>query len=97
MKTDVLDGMDVIRVCKEYSIGTESSSNFPFDLESGGLTPVYTEMNGWKRSLGEIDTFEELPGELADYIAQIENAVSVPIDIISLGPDRSQTLRKSHL
>jgi adenylosuccinate synthase len=97
MKTDVLNDLEVIKVCTEYQLGKESSAHFPFEPESDELMPVYTEMRGWKTTLSNLTSYEQIPGELSQYIGMIEKTVSVPVDILSVGPDRSQTLKRKRL
>jgi adenylosuccinate synthase len=94
MKTDVLNELDVIKICTEYQMGKDISDHFPFNLESDERIPVYKEMTGWKTMPGEITSWEKLPAELSRYVDLIEKKVSVPVEILSIGPDRSQTLRR---
>lgn len=91
MKSDILSGMETIKAAVAYEIGGERVDYFPFD---GGetVTPVYKEFKGWKKDISSIRSYTELPTELKDYIAFIENEVHCPVKIVSVGPDRSETI-----
>ncbi len=87
MKADVLNGMDTIRVCTHYRVGNTTVERMPYDI-THGIEPVYTDMPGW----GAARFDGELPSALQHYIASIETAVGVPITLVSLGPDRKETV-----
>ncbi len=92
-KLDVLDGLDVIRVCIGYRIGGEVVAEPPLSLEGyAGLEPVYEELPGWRESTVGITDFGALPANACRYLERLEALVGVPIDIISTGPDREQTI-----
>ncbi|MFK7001707.1 adenylosuccinate synthase [Flavobacterium oreochromis] len=95
MKGDVLSGFETLKVCTAYNYKGETLKHLPFSIEEENLTPIYTEFKGWKADLTGMNTFEELPNELKDYIGFIEKELEVPIMIISVGPDRKQTIIKS--
>lgn len=67
-------------------------THFPYSINEKDLTPIYTEFSGWKEDITGITSADEMPKELNDYIAFIENYVGVPIKIVSVGPDRKQTI-----
>ena len=92
MKGDVLSGFDTLKICTSYSYKGEEISHFPFNIEPENVTPIYTEFKGWESDLTGMTTKEELPQNLLDYIAFIEKEVEVPIKIVSVGPDRKQTI-----
>jgi adenylosuccinate synthase len=92
MKGDVLSGFDSLQVCTSYSYKGEEITHFPFNVEPENVKPIYTEFKGWEADLTEMTTKEELPKNLLDYIAFIEKEVEVPITIVSVGPDRKQTI-----
>ena len=92
MKADVLSQFDKIQVCTAYKIGNTVSTNFPYDYEAENATPVYTELEGWKNDLTSIANETEFPAALKNYISYIEQAVQVPISIVSVGPNRNQTI-----
>jgi len=97
MKTDVLDTLEVIRICSNYKIGKDVLERYPFELASKEFEPVYENLTGWNTILTDKTTFQELPQELLDYIGYIEKSAGLPVDIVSVGPDRSQTIKKSLL
>ena len=94
MKADVLNPFPSISICTEYKSGDEITTSFPFDLCDETLQPVLREMKGWNSNLDNCKEIAEIPGALADYIRFIENEVGLPVDILSIGPDRLQTLQR---
>lgn len=94
MKADVLSGFETIKVCTAYQYKGETIEHLPYTLEAEHLTPVYTEMPGWQEDLTAMDSASELPAALNDYIAFLEDALQIPIKIVSVGPDRVQTIRR---
>jgi adenylosuccinate synthase len=92
MKADVLSQFDKIKVCTAYKIGNETSTSFPYDYEAEGAHPLYQELEGWHSDLTSIDNEANFPKALKDYIAFIEDAVKVPVSIVSVGPNRNQTI-----
>ncbi|MBQ0005869.1 MAG: adenylosuccinate synthase [Alistipes sp.] len=91
MKADVMDDFDTIKVAVGYNVGSEETDRVPYDTYAE-VTPIYKEFKGWKKPLSGIRDEKELPTEFKDYIAFIEKSVGVPVKIISLGPDRDQTI-----
>jgi adenylosuccinate synthase len=91
MKTDVLDSFETIKICTQYRVNGELTDRMPYDLTEE-VEPVYTELKGWNRDLTKALQADELPQELMDYIAFIEENTGVPITLVSVGPDRSQTI-----
>ncbi|MEQ8301740.1 MAG: adenylosuccinate synthase [Cyclobacteriaceae bacterium] len=92
MKADVLDTFDIIKVCTKYQLADGSvTDSLPYELVNEKITPVYTELKGWKSDLTKI-TKEAMPQELKDYVAFLEKELHVPITLISTGPDRLQTI-----
>lgn len=94
MKGDVLSGFDTLKVCTAYKYKGELIDHLPYNIEPENVTPVYTDKKGWKADLTGMTTYEELPNELKDYVKFIEDYLEVPIKIISVGPDRTQTIHK---
>ncbi len=92
MKSDVLSIFDKILVCTSYVINGEEINFFPYDINSKEITPKYQEFRGWNTDITEIKNEDSLPNELIDYINFIESFVNVPIKLISVGPDRTQTI-----
>jgi adenylosuccinate synthase len=91
MKTDVLDSFETIKVCTGYKVNGELTDQMPFDLTEE-VEPVYTELKGWNTDLTKFKHGDELPVELKNYISFIEKETGVPISVVSVGPDREQTL-----
>jgi adenylosuccinate synthase len=92
MKADVLSQFESIKVCTAYKIGNDISTSFPYDYEAEGATPIYEELTGWNNDLTAIENEASFPKALNDYIAFIEAAVKVPVSIVSVGPNRNQTI-----
>ncbi|NJB37623.1 adenylosuccinate synthase [Croceivirga sp. JEA036] len=92
MKADVLSGFDTIKVCTAYHYKGEQITHLPYNIEAEYVTPVYTELKGWQEDLTKLSKAEELPAELNAYIAYLEKELNVPIKIVSVGPDRLQTI-----
>jgi adenylosuccinate synthase len=92
MKADVLDNFETIKVCTNYKIKGELTDEFPSELGTH-VEPVYEELTGWNCNLSRINSQEEFPFELWNYMNFIESKLGVPIKIISVGPNRSQTIR----
>lgn len=93
MKADVLSILEEIKICTKYKLadGTETEE-MPFQLMDEEITPIYETMTGWKSDLTNIRSYEDFPVELKDYVTYIEKATGVPIKIVSVGPDRTQTI-----
>lgn len=94
MKGDVLSGFDTLKVCTAYEYNGETINHLPYNIEPENVQPVYSEMKGWKADLTGMSSYDELPNELKDYISFIEKELEVPIKVISVGPDRKQTIVK---
>ncbi|MGB0917353.1 MAG: adenylosuccinate synthase [Flavobacteriales bacterium] len=93
MKTDVLDTFDTIKVCTKYKINGEETDVLPFDFNQE-VEPIYTELKGWNSDLTGLTNSDQLPPEVMEYIAFIEKETGVPVSVVSVGPDREQTLRR---
>ena len=93
MKTDVLDTFDTIKVCTHYKVNGELTDKMPYDLNET-VEPVYTELKGWNTDLTKMSEGDQLPKEVMDYIAFIEEKTGVPISLVSVGPDRKQTIMR---
>ncbi|MBP5277994.1 MAG: adenylosuccinate synthase [Prevotella sp.] len=91
MKSDVLDAFDTIKACVAYRVNGEVTNEFPFNVEEG-IEPVYEELPGWKTDMSGFTTEEQLPKAFLDYIAFLEKQLETPVRIISVGPDREQTI-----
>ncbi len=96
MKADVLNIFKEIKVCTHYKLGNGSLTDMlPYDLCDENYEPVYKTMKGWNCSLAGISSYEGLPVELSDYINFLESQLNVPITLVSVGPDRTQTIISS--
>ncbi len=95
MKSDVLDGFDTIKACTAYKLADGSVIDyFPYDISDGLIEPVYTELPGWKTDLTKMTSEAEFPQAFSDYIAFLEKELETPIAIVSVGPDRAQTIER---
>ena len=90
MKSDVLSGLNTIKICTHYMLDGNKIDYLPFE-DNENLTPVYTELKGWDKDLMHISSLDEAPQEVHDYIAYLEKDLETPISIVSVGPDRKQT------
>jgi hypothetical protein len=91
MKSDVLDSFATIKACDAYEIDGKTTRDFPFNIESG-VNPIYTELKGWQVDLTKITDEKDFPQEFKDYMKFLEEKLGVPITIVSVGPDREQTI-----
>lgn len=91
MKSDVLDTFDTISACVAYEVNGEEVDYFPYDITEG-VKPIYTELPGWKFDMTKMTSEDEFPEEFNNYLAFLEEETGVPIKIVSVGPDREQTI-----
>lgn len=91
MKSDVLDSFDTIKVCNSYSINGEEVKDFPFSIDED-VKPILTELPGWKTDMTSFKSEKEFPQKFKEYITYLEHELNVPITIVSVGPDREQTI-----
>lgn len=91
MKSDVLDSFETIKACVSYKINGEETEDFPFNI-SGGIEPVYVELPGWETDMTYMKSEDEFPEEFNNYLTFLEEELGVPIAIVSVGPDRRQTI-----
>ena len=92
MKGDVLSGFKILKACTSYLYKGKEVDYLPYSILEEDVTPIYTELKGWEKDLTTLTTVDELPENLMDYIKFIEDFVKVPIKIVSVGPDRKQTI-----
>lgn len=92
MKCDVMNDFDTIRVCVGYELDGQPIDYFPFEATSNNIRPIYRDFPGWKCDLSACKTYDELPVQLREYVSFIEAETKVPVSIISIGPDRSETI-----
>lgn len=91
MKSDVLDSFESVKACVAYKINGQETEEFPFDI-CEGVEPVYVELPGWKTDMTQMTSEDEFPEEFNAYINFLEEELGVPIKIVSVGPDREQTI-----
>ncbi len=94
MKADVLSGFETLKICTAYNYRGEEIDHLPFSLEAENVTPVYKKFNGWKEDITKITKTSEFPKELNEYIDFIEKELDIPIKVVSVGPDRLQTINR---
>ena len=92
MKSDVLSGLETIKVCTGYRYKGTEIDYLPYSIEDGLVEPVYTELSGWNEDLTKLTSYDELPQALKDYTQFIQEYLDVPVTTISVGPDRNQTI-----
>ena len=98
MKADVLNDFEQINICTHYELEDGSlTEQLPYSLSNVAIKPVYKTLKGWNQSLEGIQNFEEFPQPLLEYIAVIEKAMGIPVNLVSIGPDRTQTIMKHPL
>ena len=93
MKSDVLDTFETIKACVAYKMNGEEIDYFPFDI-SEGVEPVYVELPGWQVDMTKMQSENEFPEEFNAYLSFLEEQLGVPIAIVSVGPDRAQTIER---
>jgi len=91
MKSDVMDAFETIKACVAYKIVGVETEQFPFDLNDGA-EPIYVEMAGWNTDMTKMQSEDEFPEEFNAYLSFLEEELEVPIKIVSVGPDRAQTI-----
>jgi len=94
MKSDILSIFNKIKVCTHYLVNGEKVSDFPFDVNDIEIIPFYEEIDGWNCDLTKLRDYKDAPQELKNYVSYLEKQLRVPINVISVGPDRTQTLSK---
>lgn len=97
MKADVLSGFETINVCTHYRYNGKIIDYLPYDISPKNLEPIYKTMKGWNKDLTGLTQAGELPEELNNYILFIESEVNVPITVVSVGPDRKQTILRNKI
>ena len=97
-KVDVLSVFDEIKVCTHYQLENgETVNRLPYDFESENLTPIYRSFTGWNQPIDSIKEVSELPLALIEYVDVLEKELALPISIISIGPDRTQTILRNEV
>jgi adenylosuccinate synthase len=94
MKSDVLDIFAIIKACVAYEINGERTEQLPFDIAEANIEPIYAELPGWETDMTAIKSEDEFPKNFENYILFLEHELGVPILIVSVGPDREQTIQR---
>ena len=94
MKADVLSGFETLQVCTKYNYKGKEINYLPYNIEPTNVEPIYEELKGWQADLTGLTSYDQLPSELTTYIQFIEKHVGIPVKIVSVGPDRTQTIIK---
>jgi adenylosuccinate synthase len=92
MKADVLSDFDEIKICTHYLYKGNKIDYLPYDINPEFVSPIYTVLKGWKTDLKQVKNYQQLPEQLKAYVQFIEEQLGVPIKILSVGPDRTQTI-----
>lgn len=92
MKSDVLSGFENLQVCNSYKVNGQSSARMPFNIVNEIPEPEYLSFKGWQSDISKTKNFESLPSELHNYVQAIEKYTGLPLDVVSVGPDRTQTI-----
>ncbi len=93
MKSDVMSGMETIKVCTAYRYKGTEIDYLPYRTDEDLVEPIYKELPGWKEDITKLENFEDAPKNLKDYVSYLEKELEVPITIVSVGPDRKQTIK----
>ncbi|MFV0507605.1 MAG: adenylosuccinate synthase [Bacteroidales bacterium] len=91
MKGDVLSGFDSLKVCTSYDIDGKKTDKFPYEVNDK-LSPEYTELKAWAEDISACTDYDALPAEFTEYVRFIENYTGIPVTVVSVGPDRKQTI-----
>jgi len=91
MKADVLNDFDIIKVATHYKIDGQITEEVPFDQVGAHCEPMYHELKGWNGELSNAADYDALPEQLHAYVKFVEQHTGVPVKMVSVGPDRTQT------
>ena len=94
MKSDVLSGFKKLKICTAYNYKGEVIRHLPYNIEEENVSPIYTTFKCWKEDLTKMTDVSQLPSELNEYIDFLEKELEIPIKIVSVGPDRKQTIHR---
>ena len=98
MLLDVLTGFDTIKICTAYKMGDKILTEFPASLEDlAKCEPVYEEFEGWTEDLTEVENYDDLPENAKKYVEKIEELTGVSVDMVSVGPKRTQTIVRKNI
>jgi adenylosuccinate synthase len=93
-KSDVLSGFEEVLVCDGYDMNGKTTSEIPFDLSRKDILPLYRSFAGWTEDLTKIRNYQDLPATFKTYMDYVEAQIGVPVNVISVGPDREETIMK---
>lgn len=96
-KSDVLSGFEEVMLCERYDINGQVSDQLPFDLAAETVKPIYKSFKGWTGDLPAMRTYNQLPETFREYIEYVEAGIGVPLNMISVGPDREETISRSSI
>ncbi|MCH3924347.1 MAG: adenylosuccinate synthase [Bacteroidales bacterium] len=97
MKIDVLDDFATIKICNKYEIKGEKTEHIPYNMEENKINPIYDEYKGWKKNVSGVSSYNDLPKEMKDYIEEIEKRMNIPVSVVSISPDRKDTIFRKEL
>lgn len=92
MKSDVLSGFDKVKICTAYKIDNREINYFPYKIDSGQIKAIYKEFPGWEEDLSSMTDANDFPKNFNNYINYLEKELETPIKIVSVGPNRKQTI-----
>jgi adenylosuccinate synthase len=92
MKSDVLSGFESLEVCTAYKYKGETIKHLPYNIEPENVVPIYSKFKCWSKDLTEMTSADQFPKELNEYIQFLEKELEIPIEVVSVGPDRKQTI-----
>lgn len=92
MKGDVLSGLEKLKICTKYRYKNEILEHLPFTIDDSSLEPIYEEIEGWNEDITQIDNYHDLPDNFKKYVTFLENNLELEIKIVSVGPNRKQTI-----
>jgi adenylosuccinate synthase len=90
-KADVMSGFKIVKICTEYKVNGRKCDELPYAIDTP-IEPVYTEFEGWKQDISKIRDYDSLPDKLKSFISFIEKETGVPVTMVSVGPDREETI-----
>ena len=94
-KIDVLNQLETLQAATAYNINGEEHTQLPYDLCDVEITPILKAYTGWKASLDDVTTFEDMPTEAKSYVEALEKLLNVPITMISTGPERNKLITRA--
>ena len=92
MKGDVLSGLEKLKICTKYRYKNEIIEHLPFTIDDSSLEPIYEEIEGWNEDITQIDNYHDLPDNFKKYVTFLEKNLELEIKIVSVGPNRKQTI-----